>query len=173
MAPRSLFPPRFPIRPSHFLHQTLPYGSTHSGFSAWSSVSHAHFWQHFCRNGRVDTRRSPRHVTVHTNEHGFERSSRRASTNFAFPGQSKRCLRCYTSLFSCSSQASLCSFSISLIQFSTRPYHGSVFVQPCTRASHSCRYFGTTVHTTPRFLHRHGIFTVDYYSHCSEFSGGS
>ncbi len=32
MAPRSLFPPHFPIRPSHFLHQPLPYGSTRSGF---------------------------------------------------------------------------------------------------------------------------------------------
>ena len=35
MAPRSLFPLHFPIHRSHFLHQSLPYGSTRYGFSAW------------------------------------------------------------------------------------------------------------------------------------------
>ena len=55
MDPRSSSPPHFPIRPSHFLHRTLPYGSTRSGFSAWSSVSHAHFWRHYSSNGHVDT----------------------------------------------------------------------------------------------------------------------
>ena len=55
MAPRSLSPPHFPIRPFHSPHQPLPYGSTRSGFSACSSVSHAPFWPHYCNNGRVGT----------------------------------------------------------------------------------------------------------------------
>jgi len=29
-----------------------------------------------------------------------------------------------------------------------------------------------TAHTTLRFLHRHGISTLEYCSHCSAFSGG-
>src|SRR5260221_7503232 len=115
----------------------------------------------------------PRHDTVHTNEHGSGHSLRRASKNFTFRGQSKRCLLCYTSLFSCSSPAWLCSFSISIIPFSRWQYHGLDFVQGCTYASHSCRCFGMTVHTTLRFLHRYGIFTVEYCSYCSEFSAGS
>jgi len=55
MDPRSLSPLHFPIRPFHFLHQPPPYGSTHSGFSACSLVSHAHFWPHYSSNGPVGT----------------------------------------------------------------------------------------------------------------------
>ena len=55
MAPRSLFPPPFQIRPPHILHQHLPCGSTHFGFSVWSSVSHVRFWRRSSSNGRVGT----------------------------------------------------------------------------------------------------------------------
>ena len=45
----------FPILPPHFFHQPPPYGSTHSGFSACSVVSHAHFWPHYSSSGHVGT----------------------------------------------------------------------------------------------------------------------
>jgi len=65
------------------------------------------------------------------------------------------------SLFPSSSRASLCSLSVSTIRFSRWPYRGSGFVRVCTCALHSCRCFGMIVHTTPRFLHRHGTFTLE------------